>query len=147
MPIINFQPSEILASMLMDNGSYTGEFIDIKAPVKSKSGNSTNIWSDFTVTSGKYTGKMFTLCFCDGMSSASLLGQNMFFPKSYLSHVIYAITGEKLDPQQSSNVDSDTLLNKSVDFKIAQVVNSDGQMGNMITDFLPAGSANKAPAF
>ena len=145
MPIIEFTPTDILASVVLDNGNYTGHFSEIGAAVQSKSGKSTNVYSTFTIDSGKYTGKEFQIAFSSGSNGVSLLGAATWMPMGKLLTIDSIVKGVKQDGTKN-RLDTDEIIGISLDVRITQATNSDGVLGNVITDFFPAGSMNKAPS-
>lgn len=145
MPIIEFTTSDALASAVLDNGNYTGHFVEIKPPKESKSGMSMNIFCTFVLDSGKYEGKEYTVVFCSGSNSPSLLGMNMWYPTHVLHKITGIVKGTKSDVLHQL-VDTDELLGVSLDVRMVQATNTEGAVGNLIMEFFPAGSINKAPS-
>jgi hypothetical protein len=146
MPIISFTAGDALQTTTVDAGIYPMEISEIDGPKASKSGNSVNFFVTMRIADGKYAGKEFTICFCSGVSQASVLGGMQFVPQSTFLQIEAAIQNRKVEPVARPDFDTDSLLHQPFDGQIA-VSTEDGKLINTITGYLPAGSGKSAPSF
>ena len=146
MAVIQFTQADKLAGKVMEKGGGTVQLTKLEQKA-SGSQKSVNFWATFRLTAGPYMGKELDCCFNTETSNASLLGNMKFFPHNQLLKVKAAIDGIKFDDVDvTTPMDTDTLMNRNLDITW-DVVTVEGDLINVITNFLPAGKANGAVPF
>lgn len=139
MPVIQFTEGDRLAGKVMEKGGYSAEVAEIDGPKASASQKSVTFFTTFRITEGKYLGKELTVAFNTGTNSSSMLGNMHYAPHRDLMKVAAAVQGVSLD-SVPLDLDTDTLKNKGLDL-IVDALTSDGNIVNMIINFLPKGAA------
>lgn len=145
MAVIHFVPADALQTKVVEAAIYPCEVSKIEGPTKSTSGKSTSFFVDITIVDGPYAGKTRTIVFNTGTKSPSLLGEQQYYPQSYLLQLDAAIKNIEVVPRDYA-LDTDELLNQPFDaaWGIATV---EGHMINIIVSFHPSGYGASAPAF
>ena len=146
MPVIRFTDADRLASTVMEKGSARAILAALDAqPAKSQ--NSINYWATFKIVDGPYMGKELKCCFNTKTEIASLLGTMKFFPASDLMKIRAAVDGipfNKVD--WTVELVTEDLLNKPLDL-IYDTATVDGDLINVITNFVPPGKATATIPF
>ena len=144
MPVIQFNASDAMSTVIVEAGTYEAEIVKIDAK-PSKEGKSINYWVDFGITQkGKYESKVLSVCLNTLSNSPSLLGTMQFYPHSYFLIIDAAIKNAKVEAVDK-NIDTDELLHKPLSITVG-IQTVEGALINTITAFLPVGAAKTAAA-
>ena len=146
MPIVKLTAADAMQTKTAPSAIYRCEVSKIEGPKKSSSGKSFTYFLDVSITDGEYTNKTRTLCFNTETKSASLLGDQQFFPVAYF-HLLNAAIEGKMEPDEVDlELDTDNLLHAPFDAQW-NVQTVDGRLVNTIDAFYPAGYGQSAPGF
>jgi hypothetical protein len=142
MSVIQFTDADKLAGKTAEKGIYPVLISNIDGPKASASKKSVSYFVTYTVTAGPLMNKEFTPAYNTETNNMSVLGSMQFIPSRDLMKVQAAILGIPFD-QVALNLDTDTLLNKSLDISV-DVVSSEGNLVNTVMAYFPSGTGVKA---
>lgn len=145
MPVIQFNDSDYLQTTTVEAGLYKSEVSKIEGPKASASGKSVSYYVEITITEGKYKGKTRTIVFNSGSNAPSLLGDQQYFPQSYML-LLFKATGVDDGKVKNANFDTDDLVHKPMvtNWGTATV---DGRVINTINEFYPVSYGTAGAGF
>lgn len=147
MPILDFNEGDALQAVIVEPGIYLVDVTKIDGPKTSSTGKSQNFFIDFTITAeGKYKGKLLSIVLSSGTKTPSMLGLNQWFPQNTFLQIGAAIAGKRQPDIAKVRIDTDALLGQPLELAVG-IHTENGQLLNIVNNFLPVGSNKNGPAF
>ena len=138
MAILKFSEKDKMASRVMPAGWYSFEVVQVKDPVKSSSGKSFNLMSQFRVIENdEFEGKEIEIAFNTKMNNPSVMGTLVLMPHTYLLHLAAATANVDLK-EVPEDLDTESLKGLKFDGKVEKGI-YEGIILNTISGFLPFG--------